>query len=140
MRSYRIYIDENLPAQLANGLNILQEPQNRKDNLSIEVISITDKFGKGAKDEDWIPEVGKEGGIVITQDYRIQTQKHQRELYKQHGVGILFINPPSKSGFSYWEMVKKVINEWDDVKSIIKKEKSPFAFRCTAKTRFSKFE
>lgn len=140
MRSFRIYIDENLPVQLAKGLNILQEPQNKKDNCNIEVISITEKFGRGAKDEDWIPEVGKEGGIVITQDYRIQTQKHQRELYRQHGVGILFINPPSKSGFSYWEMVKKVVNEWEDVKVILRKEKSPFAFRCTAKTKFIKFE
>ncbi|WP_113922707.1 PIN-like domain-containing protein [Cognataquiflexum aquatile] len=140
MRSFRIYIDENLPVQLAKGLNILQEPQNKKDDFTIEVVSITEKFGKGAKDEDWIPEVGKEGGIVITQDYRIQTQKHQRELYRQHGVGILFINPPSKSGFSYWEMVKKVVNEWEDVKVILRKEKTPFAFRCTAKTKFAKFE
>ncbi len=140
MRYYKVYIDENLPAQLAKGLNIIQEPQNIKDRMNIEVISIKDKFGIGTKDEDWIPEVGKDGGFVITQDYRIQTQKHQRELYKQHGVGILFINPPSRTGFSYWDMVKKIITEWEDVKKIIRKEKSPFAFRCTARTRFEKFE
>lgn len=117
---------------------MLQSPQNNKDNMQLEVLSIKDVFGQGAKDEEWLPEVGKKGGIVITQDFRIQTQKHQRELYLQNGVGILFISPPSKSGFAYWDLVKKIINEWEDVKKIIRKEKPPFAYRCSARSSFEK--
>ncbi len=56
--------------------------------------------------------VGAENGIVITQDFRIQTQRHQKELYKQSGIGILFLKPPSNKGFTYWEMVKKIVFEW----------------------------
>jgi hypothetical protein len=78
MRKYKIYIDENMPRQLAHGLHTLQQPQNLKDGLEIEVLSIADVFGKGAQDEYWIPKVGAENGIVITQDSRIQSQKHQR--------------------------------------------------------------
>lgn len=136
MREYKIFIDENMPPQIARGLNLLQQPQNAKDGMNIDVLSIKDHFGEGAKDEDWIPEVGKINGIVITQDYRIQTFKHQRELYKQHGVGILFFSPPSKTGFAYWEMVKQVITRWEKIKSIVKKEKVPFAYRCSARTSF----
>ena len=138
MRKYKIYIDENLPSQLANGLNILIQPQNKKDDIDIEVLSIKEQFGQGIQDEDWIPKLGKENGIIITQDFRIQTQKHQKELYRKHGVGILFINPPSNSGFAYWEMVRQVINRWDDVKQIVRKNKTPFAFRCSSKTKFEK--
>lgn len=140
MRSYKIYIDENLPKQLAIGLNELQQPMNSKDGISVEVLSISEVYGKGAKDEDWIPEVGKENGIVITQDYRIQTQRHQKELYINSGIGILFLNPPSKGGFSYWEMVKQLVSRWDDIKTIVKRNSTPFAFRCTSKSKFEKMD
>lgn len=140
IRKYKIYIDENMPSQLAHGLHTLQQPQNNKDQLEIEVLSIKDVFGQGALDEDWIPKVGAENGIVITQDFRIQSQKHQRKLYIENGVGILFLNPPSKNGFSYWDMVKKLIDEWEDIKKIVRKNKTPFAFRATARKDFEKMD
>ena len=140
MREYKIFIDENLPPQIAKGMNILQQPQNAREGIKIEVLSIKEYFGEGAKDEDWIPEVGKLKGIVITQDYRIQSLKHQRELYKQHGVGILFFSPPSKMGFAYWEMVKQVVKRWEEIKSITKKNKTPFAFRCSARAGFENID
>lgn len=140
IRKYKIYIDENMPSQLAHGLHILQQPQNAKDGFEIEVLSIKEVFGQGTQDEDWIPKVGAENGIVITQDFRIQSQKHQRELYIESGVGILFLNPPSSGGFSYWDLVKKLISEWEDIKKIIKKNKTPFAFRGTSRTKFEKME
>ncbi len=140
MRHYKIYIDENLPSQLARGLNELQKPQNKKENVEIEVLSIKDVFGTGEQDEDWIPKVGAEHGIVITQDFRIQSQRHQRELYIECGVGILFLKAPSNSGFSYWELVKKLISEWDDIKTIIRKNQTPFAFKATARTKFERMD
>ena len=140
MRKYKIYIDENLPRQLAEGLNILQQAQNKKDDLDLEILSIKTVFGEGAKDEDWIPKVGRENGIVITQDFRIQTQKHQKQLYIDHKVGILFLKPPSNGGFAYWEMVKQLVNKWDDIKQIVKKNKTPSAFAASAKTKFEKLD
>ncbi|HPI30060.1 MAG TPA: hypothetical protein PLB59_10565 [Bacteroidales bacterium] len=140
MRNYKIYIDENMPSQLAKGLHELQQPQNKRDELEIQVLSIKEIYGQGEQDEDWIPKVGKENGIVITQDYRIQTQRHQKELYIENGIGILFFNPPSNGGFSYWEMVKQLVNHWEEIKQIIRKNKVPFAFRCSARTKFEKME
>lgn len=140
MDSYKIYIDENLAPQLAKGLNELQQPQNKHDNLDIQVLSIKATFGTGAKDEDWIPKVGAEKGVVITQDFRIQTLRHQNELYKKCGVGFLFFSPPSKTGFAYWEMVKLLINRWEDIKLIVRKNEPPFAYRCKAKSKFEKLD
>jgi hypothetical protein len=138
MRKYSIFIDENFPKQLAKGINLLIQKQNQRDNLDIEVISLEEHFGAGILDEDWIPKIGELGGIVITQDYRIQSQKHQRELYLKHGVSILFFNPPSKSGFLYWEMVKQIVNRWEEITHILKKNKPPFAFRCSSRADFEK--
>ena len=138
MKKIKVFIDENLPSQLASGLTELQRPLNLKEEIEIEIFSIKELFGQGALDEDWIPEVGKENGIVITQDFRIQTQKHQKELYKKYKAGIIFFNPPSRTGFTYWEMVKQVVNKWEDIKHIIRKNRAPFAFRTSAKTKFEK--
>ena len=140
MKEFKIFIDENLPPQLARGLHILQEPQNEKDAIKIEVISIKDFFGQGAKDVDWIPQIGKMRGVVITQDYRIQSTRHERELYKDNHVGVLFFTPPSKTGFGYWEMVRQIVKRWDEIKRIVRKNKPPFAFRCSARTDFENID
>lgn len=140
MRKYKVYIDENMPPQLAKGLNELQQPQNLKDGFQIEVLSIKEVFGQGAQDEDWIPKLGQEKGIVITQDFNIQNTKHQRELYQKSGVGIFFLKTPSKNGFQYWDFVKKMIGEWEAIKKIIKKEPVPFAYRGSSNKPFEKME
>ena len=139
-RKFVVFIDENLPHQIAAGLNTLQQPLNSKEGVEIEVKSIKVEFGSGEKDEEWIPKIGKLNGIVITQDNRIQSQRHQKELYQKEGVGMLFMSSPSKTGWSYWELVKKLIERWEEIKAIIVKNKPPFAFRCSAKTKFEKLE
>lgn len=136
MKEFNVFIDENFPEQIAKGLHLLQGPLNKKDHVNIQVHSIKERFGQGADDEFWIPEIGKMNGIVITQDYRIQTLRHQRDLYRQHGVGAFFFSPPSKKGFLYWEMVKQIIDKWDAMKNIFCKEKPPFGYRCSAKSKF----
>lgn len=136
----KVYIDENLPAQLARALNLLQSVLNIKERTDIEVLSIKDVFGSGVKDEEWIPMTGKEEGIVITQDFHIQTTRHQRDLCKEYKLGMLYIKPPSKNGFAFWEMTKLLVIRWDEVKRIIRKDKPPFAYRCTSKKKFEKLE
>ena len=130
----KIYIDENFPRPLAEGLNVLEIPNND----GFEVIALIDEFGVGAKDQDWIPLVGDEGGVVITQDLRIQRTRQLKELYMQHGLGIFFFKSPSKTGYSYWEMVEQAIKRWKELKDLAKNTPHPFAYRCTS--RSSKFE
>ncbi|MCX6148332.1 MAG: hypothetical protein NTW25_13945 [Candidatus Kapabacteria bacterium] len=122
----KIYFDENISPSLAKGLHHLVQPISD----GIEVLSLKDVFGLGVADEDWIPQVGKEGGIVITQDYNIYKNVNQRELINQHGVGIFYIKPPSKTGYLYWEMVEFVIINWIKIIKLISNTEKPFAFVC----------
>ncbi len=124
-----IYIDENFSEWLAIGLDYLERPNN--DN--IKVYSIKKEFGEGAADEDWLPAIGREKGILLTQDLNIYRTRNLRELYNDHGVGVFFFKPPSKGGYSYWEMVFQIIKRWNDIKKKIRKNKLPFAFRCTSR-------
>ncbi len=128
----KIYIDENLSPHIAKGLDILEKPLGE----GFEVLSIGEIFGRGAKDEDWLPQIGQENGVVITQDLNIQRSRQQRELYKKHNVGVFFLSAPSRNGFSYWEMVAHIVNRWQDIKKKSRKSLRPFAYRCTAKKDF----
>ncbi|MBA4411119.1 MAG: hypothetical protein Q8S54_10430 [Bacteroidota bacterium] len=130
-----IYIDENLPPQLAEGLNKLQEPLNRKNNTDLVVKSIKTVFGEGTQDEDWIPIAGAEKAIAITQDIKIQTTRHQKELYENYGLGIFFF---SSKGLKYWQIVKTIIDKWEDILKTIESSKAPYAYRFTV--RGSKME
>ncbi len=134
----KVYIDENIAPQIAPGLHHLQEPLNNKERCCCEIVSIKDFFGEGVKDEEWIPIAGQEGAIVITQDLRINSNQQQRLLYLEHGLGIFFIKPPSKNGYLYWDLVKLVINRWEEIKHLADKTPRPFAFKCTSKKSFEK--
>ena len=131
-----IYVDENMPQVLAQGFNLLQKPENIKLKAKdpIEVISIIDEFGRGAEDEEWIPKAGKQGSCIITQDYNISRIKHQQKLCRQYQLGMFYFRPPSKSGFSYWDMVQLMVKHWPAICKIATKEKKPFAYRITSRS------
>jgi hypothetical protein len=125
----KIYIDENMPPQLADGLSILEKPNNE----GVDVYSIQKEYGRGILDEDWIPQVGQVNGIVITQDSKMQRIKSQFRLLKEYKLGIFYLIPPGKRGYTYWEMVEKIILNWQEIKLLSKRNKPPFAFRITAR-------
>ena len=125
----KVYIDENMPRQLAEGLAILEKPNAE----GIEVYSIEKEFGRGVQDEDWIPQVGQVNGVVITQDSKMQRIRSQVELLRKYKIGIFYLIPPSKTGFTYWQMVEKIIIHWSEIKEIARRNKTPFAYKITAR-------
>jgi len=135
-----IYIDENMPSLLAKGLNLLQSPLNRSAQDPIEVRAIQDDFGKGAQDEDWIPEAGKLDACIITQDFNIHRIRNQQELCKKYNLGMFYFKPPSKSGFSYWDMVSIVVKHWSEICRIAINENRPFAYKITPKGKVEKLK
>lgn len=114
-----IYTDENIPHYLAEGFNTLIKNEGLKTGSSIEVKSIEGRYGKGIKDEDWIPELGQEGAVVITRDFNIARRKHQLELCKKHGLSVIFIQETSKkNGLSVMEIVALLAKNWHEIQKI----------------------
>ena len=124
-----IYIDENIPHQLAQAFDLLQQALNVRNQTSIKVRSITEDFGRGAKDEDWIPKAGKQSACVITQDYNINRIKHQRELCEQFELGMFYFRPPSKNGFPFWEFVKLMTKHWEKIVEVAARKKKILFFQ-----------
>jgi PIN like domain len=125
----KFFIDENLPPNLAEGLNLLEHPNNEE----VEVLSIQKEFGKGTRDEDWIPLVGQQQGIVITQDFNLQRTQQQYELLRKHKVSVFYLRPPGKIPYKYWQMVEKIVLHWEEIKTKSRSTKHPFAYRITPK-------
>ncbi|MBW6479929.1 MAG: hypothetical protein K0B37_10910 [Bacteroidales bacterium] len=123
----KIYLDENLPSKLAEGLNILEAPNHE----GFEVLPMIKDFGKGAKDQDWIPVIGPQGGVVITQDLNINRNRQLKQLYLDNGLGIFFFSPPKK-GYKYWDMVEQIIKRWRELKTLSRATRRPFTYRCTS--------
>ena len=130
----RFFIDENMPPQLAEGLSILERPNDEGN----EIFSIQKEYGRGIQDEQWIPIVGEMNGIVITQDYNLQRTQQQYELLRKYKMGIFYLRPPGKTGYKYWEMVEKIISNWIQIKDLAKRTRFPFAFRLMPRGKIQK--
>jgi hypothetical protein len=130
----KFYIDENMPPQLAEGLAILEKPNDEGN----EIYSIQKEYGRGIQDEEWIPKIGQLNGIVITQDYNLQTTQQKYDLLRSYKMGIFYLKPPGKIGYKYWEMVQKLIGHWSEIKDLAKKTKFPFAYRIMPRGKIEK--
>lgn len=71
-------MDENLPPSLARGLNALFAGEH-------EVVALRDRYKRaGVTDEEWITDLGAEGGwSVLSGDIRIAKKKPSRALVLQ---------------------------------------------------------
>jgi len=127
----KFYFDENWAPRIARALQILEQDQD------IEIRNIMDDFGEGIADEDWIPRIGENKGLVITHDYNITRIRQQRELCKRYNLGIFIFKPPSKKGYKYWKMVEALINSWQNILQIAKNKKRPFI--CIIRPRSKRF-
>lgn len=121
----QVLVDENLSEYLADGINSIQFPL---DN-GIEVVSMHTTFGKGTKDDDWIPEWGKQDGIFLTQDINITRTRHLAELLKQHQLRAFFLSVPNKT--SYWDRVRVLIKHWPTIVEVIKTKRKPYNYLVT---------
>jgi hypothetical protein len=128
-----IYLDENLSDYVADALNSFNKGYFRE----VIVHSTKVKFGKGAPDEEIIPSIGRVKGILITKDTSIQRKKVQFQLCEKYKLGVFFLKP-SKGMDKHWEIVKMLIEHWEEIIDIIKKEKLPFGYEIPTRGKMRK--
>jgi PIN like domain len=128
-----VYIDENLSEYVADALNSL----NKGYFKDVFVYSTKIKFGKGQSDEIIIPSIGNSSGIIITKDLNIHKTRLQYQLCEQYKIGIFFIKM-QKGMDKHWEIVKLLINSWEEILDKIAKEKRPFGYEIPVRGRMKK--
>lgn len=80
---------------------------------------------QGASDELVIKYCGDQGLCLITRDLRVRRNIAEKEAIKRHKVGAFFIGGKRRSGL---EIVRQVLNAWDQLVEVAGKERRPFAF------------
>jgi hypothetical protein len=123
----KVIFDENMSKYLATGLGELQKGVDGR----IEVVHSIHVFGKGAKDDEWIPEAARMHAIVITQDINISRTSSLWQLCTDYKLGIFFVKPPRS--FRYWDIVKLIIKQWDEMKRKAAVSQRPYGFMVTPK-------
>jgi hypothetical protein len=128
-----IFLDENLSEYVAHALNFLNTGYFR----DVQVFSTKEKFGKGVQDEVIIPGIGDLDGILITKDFNIHKTRLQNELCRQYKLGVFFLKLP-KNQDKHWEIVKSLVNHWEEIIEKSGKERKPFAFRISVRGKLEK--
>lgn len=85
-----IYIDENIPKQLASAFNVVQTHLNKREGRPINVLYMKD-LNEGATDMEWFEALRDEDAVIITYDQNIQRRKHERESYQKNKIGLIFL-------------------------------------------------
>jgi len=128
-----IFLDENLSEYVADALNSL----NKGYFSDVQVYSTKIKFNRGVPDEELIPKVGNRNGILITQDITIHRTKLQYHLCSKYNLGLFFLTLP-KNQARHWEIVKLLINNWEEVISKSESDRKPFAYRIRVRGKMEK--
>jgi hypothetical protein len=128
-----IYLDENLSEYVADALNFL----NKGYFQNFQVYSTKTKIGKGKPDEEIIPTIGKTNGIIITKDLNIHRTRLQYQLCEEYDIGIFFLKFP-KGLDKHWEIVKLLINSWEEILTKIQAERRPFGYEVPVRGKMRK--
>ena len=128
-----IYLDENLSEYVADALNFL----NKGYFQDCQVYSTKTKMGKGKPDEEIIPSIGYSNGIMITKDLNIHRTRLQYRLCEQYNIGIFFLKLP-KGLDKHWEVVKLLVNSWEEILLKIRNEHRPFGYEIRLRGKMRK--
>jgi len=128
-----IFLDENLSEYVADALNAL----NKGYFNDVLVHSTKIKFGKARPDEEIIPSIGLQNGVLITKDINIYKTRLQYQLCEQYKIGVFFLKM-QKGLDRHWEIVKLLINSWEEILDKLAKEKRPFGYEIPLRGRMKK--
>ncbi|MFA5299556.1 MAG: hypothetical protein WC389_15310, partial [Lutibacter sp.] len=74
-----------------------------------------------------IKKLKEANGIWITHDLKLKTRANEFQLIKDEGISVFIISLPS--GYDFVTMYRTIIDRWEEIKQICKKNKDPFVCR-----------
>ena len=102
--------DENTSPRIAKALALLE----------LDVRHVNDVYGSGAKDPDFLPDIGEKGWVLITCDQHIRTRPIEVEAYRQNGVRAIIMGEgfgnqrffaQARWFFLHWEKIEEATKD-----------------------------
>lgn len=78
----------------------------------------------GAKDQQWLPVVGREGLIVLTRDKRIRRRPLERQALLDHGVRACFQTTGGQ--LSLFEQLRVWLRWWIEIEKLVDEHPGPW--------------
>jgi hypothetical protein len=101
------------------------------DALRAEGLSVVlhdEVFPQGAADEEWLPELGRRGWVLLTKDDRIRSTTAQREILLAAGVRAFILSGANLPGPAMAEAFRKAAKR---MQRVTLGERHPFIARLT---------
>ncbi len=117
----RFAFDENMNYQIIPLLH-MSEPDHQFETIS-------DRFGKGAPDEEWINQYSQdsEKPVIVSGDGRILRDRAQRQVLKESSRHFVYLAHAWRN--QSWEDLKwKYVKVWPELVRLVGRQKQPTLF------------
>jgi PIN like domain len=104
LENLRYILDENL-LRLGRAMSML-----RHDLACIGLPPLRDLLPPGVGDTEWIPQVGRRGWIMITDDRRLRTRPFEARLANEHGLKVVHLHRAGH--LTSWDQAVRLISRW----------------------------
>jgi hypothetical protein len=96
--------------------------------LGIDIEIHDTYFGQTTFDDQWLPEVGRRGWRVLTQDPKFLSNESEKQALIDYGVGcfVLVVDQLSR-----WEKMRLIAKVWDQIEEVTRGEEPPYIYRIT---------
>lgn len=84
---------------------------------------------EGAKDQQWLPVVGKAGLVVLTRDKRIRRRPLERQALLTSGVRACFQTTGGQ--MSLFDQLRLWLRHWSDIEKLVEQEPGPWLASVT---------
>lgn len=100
------FFDNDISFRIAQALSHLVQ--------SHEILALRDKFAVDTLDTTWIPEVGREGWIVISSDFNQRRRDSEHKALRDNGVRALYVRHGGKPHTLYADAAR-IIKNWPKI-------------------------
>jgi PIN like domain len=82
-------------------------------------------------DRDWIPEVARNGWLIITRDRHIRDHRAEITAVREHGAKM--ITPAAEEARGTWNQLEVLMCQWRAIERVVD-DSGPFIYRATRTT------
>lgn len=93
----------------------------KSSGIAVEIHD--DHFAKDAQDVDWLPEVGKQGWVVLTKDAKISKNHLERMAVTNAGISMFTLASQNLSGKEMADIFLKSVSKMQE---FVRKHPAPF--------------
>ena len=113
-----LFFDRNIGKGIPEALRLLELP--------VKIEAHHDHFDQAEKDDVWLSVVGRQGWIVISQDYKFHEIQSELEAFRQHEVGCFYVWGAEAAK---WDTMRTFAKAYDKIVQEAARAIRPFAFK-----------